>query len=67
MFQYKHLQTEGVSFLYGYSIVKIQRGIQYQVYSIIDSWLLYALQIKKATHVQFSLINTIESCKLDFS
>ena len=67
MLQYKDLQTEGVSFLYGYSIAKLQSGIQYQVYSIIDSWLLYALQIKKATHVQCSLINTIESCKLDFS
>ena len=67
MLQYKDLQTEGVSFLYGYSIIKMQRGIQHQVHSIIDSWLLYALQIKKATHVQCSLINTIESCKLDFS
>ena len=42
--QYKDLQTEGVSFLYGYSIAKLQSGIQYQVYSIIDS-LLNALQM----------------------
>ena len=42
--QYKNLQTEGVSFLYGYSIAKLQSGIQYQVYSINDS-LFNALQM----------------------
>ena len=29
MLQYKDLQTEGVHFLYGYNIAKLQRGIQY--------------------------------------
>ena len=35
--QYKDLQTEGVSFLYGNSITKLQSGIHYQAYNIIDS------------------------------
>ena len=37
--QYKDLQTEGVSFLYGYSIAKLQRGIQYIVLLIVGYYM----------------------------
>ena len=38
MLQYKDLQTEGVSFLYGYSIVKMQR-IKYIVLLIVGYYM----------------------------
>ena len=48
MLQYKDLQTEGVSFLYGYSIAKLQSGIQYQAYNIIDCLLMLCTSEQKS-------------------